>query len=204
MNKITCNTIKDILPLYVDEAVSEDTRNLVAEHLSQCPSCRKIYEAMADALVMPIDNSVSTLKRFKRAWKWKQIAISAISVMLTLILSATGYLIYQNVGAVHDFFSPYALVFLNGTDTSGQWQQLNVGETGYLVFDSLFYEKEVILDGNSPGPVTLQIQDLEGNIVLADLTLQPGRAASLETLRRNTPYLVEFKTSADSICIRFV
>ena len=29
MNKITCNVIKDILPLYIDGVVSEDTQKIV-------------------------------------------------------------------------------------------------------------------------------------------------------------------------------
>ena len=31
MNKINCNVIGDLLPLYVDGAVSEDTKKLVEE-----------------------------------------------------------------------------------------------------------------------------------------------------------------------------
>ena len=39
--KITCNIIEDLLPLYVDDMVSEDSRQLVEEHLKTCPACRK-------------------------------------------------------------------------------------------------------------------------------------------------------------------
>ena len=42
--KISCNVIEDLLPLYVDEAASEDSRQLVEEHLKGCPSCRKMLE----------------------------------------------------------------------------------------------------------------------------------------------------------------
>ena len=34
MKKITCEIIKDILPLYVDDVVSADTRTMVEEHLA--------------------------------------------------------------------------------------------------------------------------------------------------------------------------
>ena len=33
MEKINCNVIQDILPLYIEDAVSEDTKELVEEHL---------------------------------------------------------------------------------------------------------------------------------------------------------------------------
>ena len=35
MSKISCNVIQDIMPLYVDEIVSEDTKKLVEEHLKE-------------------------------------------------------------------------------------------------------------------------------------------------------------------------
>lgn len=41
MNKINCNVIGDLLPLYVDGAVSEDTKKLVEEHLAECADCKK-------------------------------------------------------------------------------------------------------------------------------------------------------------------
>ena len=33
--KISCNIIEDLLPLYVDDMVSEDSRQLVEEHLKE-------------------------------------------------------------------------------------------------------------------------------------------------------------------------
>ena len=47
MSKISCNVIQDIMPLYVDEIVSEDTKKLVEEHLKECEDCRKEMEKNA-------------------------------------------------------------------------------------------------------------------------------------------------------------
>lgn len=44
--KITCNIIEDLLPLYVDDMVSEDSRKLVEEHLKECLACQKMQEEM--------------------------------------------------------------------------------------------------------------------------------------------------------------
>ena len=46
MKEISCNIIRDILPLYVDEAVCEETKELVEEHLFTCEDCRKEAEMM--------------------------------------------------------------------------------------------------------------------------------------------------------------
>ena len=42
--KITCNIIEDLLPLYIDDMVSEDSRQLVEEHLKECAACRKMLD----------------------------------------------------------------------------------------------------------------------------------------------------------------
>ena len=44
--KITCEVIQDLLPLYVDDAVSGDSRALVEEHLQNCSECRKAEEQL--------------------------------------------------------------------------------------------------------------------------------------------------------------
>ena len=37
--KNECSIIRDILPLYVENMVSEDTSEFVKEHLERCPAC---------------------------------------------------------------------------------------------------------------------------------------------------------------------
>lgn len=53
---ISCNVILDILPLYIDEAVSEDTKKLVEDHLSSCESCRREAAQMKNSLILPEDS----------------------------------------------------------------------------------------------------------------------------------------------------
>ena len=39
MSKVTCDVIKDLLPLYVDDVLSEDSKRIVDEHLEGCAGC---------------------------------------------------------------------------------------------------------------------------------------------------------------------
>ena len=39
--KISCSVIRDILPLYVENMVSEDTKEIVEEHIKDCEECKK-------------------------------------------------------------------------------------------------------------------------------------------------------------------
>lgn len=44
--KISCNVAGDLLPLYVDECCSDDSRLLLEEHLIECQACGEKYERM--------------------------------------------------------------------------------------------------------------------------------------------------------------
>ncbi len=55
--KIDCNIILDLLPLYHDDVVSEETKSAVREHLESCESCRKEFDILSDELPKVEENS---------------------------------------------------------------------------------------------------------------------------------------------------
>lgn len=104
MSKVSCDTIRDILPLYVDDVVSEDTHTMVAEHLEQCAECRKKYESMKSKVVLPIENDAKPLMQFKnevkkgrkRAFR-KGFVIAIICAVVVLGGVLGGYLYARNL-----------------------------------------------------------------------------------------------------------
>lgn len=53
MEKITCDVIRDLLPLYCDGVCSRDSRELVREHLEDCRECRSLLQKMRQECVLP-------------------------------------------------------------------------------------------------------------------------------------------------------
>jgi len=45
--KIKCEVIEDLLPLYIDEGCSRESKKLIKEHLDSCDSCVSTYESMS-------------------------------------------------------------------------------------------------------------------------------------------------------------
>ncbi len=41
MNNLSCEIIKDLIPLYVDKASCDETNSLVRNHVKTCRNCRK-------------------------------------------------------------------------------------------------------------------------------------------------------------------
>jgi len=46
MKNEKCSLIKDLLPSYIDELTSEETKKEIENHLKECPDCKKAYESM--------------------------------------------------------------------------------------------------------------------------------------------------------------
>ena len=96
MSEVTCNTIKDILPLYVDGVVSDDTRNMVAKHLEHCEECKKKYEAMKSEVVIPVEGSIAPLEHFKNAWKKKKIVLVCSTILATVAILFCAFFIFNH------------------------------------------------------------------------------------------------------------
>ena len=55
-----CNIIKDLLPLYVENMVCEDTIYFIEEHISTCEKCRNKLKSM-ESLNMLDENTKETI-----------------------------------------------------------------------------------------------------------------------------------------------
>lgn len=85
--KISCNVIRDILPLYAEEMASADTRKMVDEHISTCESCRKQMDEMTISNYNPIDIDTAPLRKLKSNLRKKKILTILFSAMLTMVVA---------------------------------------------------------------------------------------------------------------------
>jgi|LGVF01.2.fsa_nt_gb hypothetical protein len=95
MKNRECRIVCDILPLYVENVISDDTRQFVDEHLSQCAECKKELELLKTEIpfeknTQEIDSPVKVMKKIGSSIKKKRVftgVISAIISALVVILS---------------------------------------------------------------------------------------------------------------------
>ena len=94
MEKINCNVIQDILPLYIDDVVSDDTKELVEEHLQNCEICQRVYHETKTDLENDMKVSVQTkessneandLKSFRKFLKKRKIKTILLSIAATIV-----------------------------------------------------------------------------------------------------------------------
>ena len=46
MSELKCNLVEDLMPLYIDDLVSDDTKKDIEAHLSECETCRSMCEEL--------------------------------------------------------------------------------------------------------------------------------------------------------------
>ena len=85
-----CKVVGDLIPLYLEGILSEESASFVEEHLKTCEQCRKEFEKMKEAHK---DEAVFTdmyskealpIKKIKRKLYFRNIIIAVVAVVLTL------------------------------------------------------------------------------------------------------------------------
>ena len=101
---MNCDIVKDLMLLYIDGCCSEKSAATVKDHISNCPECKQVYEAMKK----PMGNLENTyiVKSFHRVTEWKA------SIMQSLLLFVSFALIV--LGVTLEAATPYG-------DKNGAW-----------------------------------------------------------------------------------
>ena len=89
--KVSCDIIKDVLPLYAEDMVSNATRDMVDEHLCECDDCTKELGALKKAQAVPVEIETGSLKRVGDAIRRRKILTVAAAIMTLLAMVVTGF-----------------------------------------------------------------------------------------------------------------
>lgn len=90
MNK-ECHIIRDVLPLYVENIASDETKTFVEEHIADCAECRGQLENMKVPSELPAKMGTAPLKNLKRKLFRKKIAIIAFTAAIVFAVVVTGF-----------------------------------------------------------------------------------------------------------------
>lgn len=100
MSKTNCGIIKDLLPLYVDNVCSEESKNTVEEHIKDCPICEAELVKLQNApeIKPEIDNDIDKAvknagKRIKKGKK--KVAIKTLCIVLCVAMLSGIFIFFQ-------------------------------------------------------------------------------------------------------------
>ena len=90
--ELACEIVRDLLPLYIDEMVSDVSKKSVDNHLEHCTECSEIFHDMACHLEMETPSTeVSDVKRFLHKTKKMYLlyglgGLSFVAILVCLIV----------------------------------------------------------------------------------------------------------------------
>lgn len=109
--KISCEIIKDLLPLYLDGVCSNDSKALIEEHLAECDSCKAELQAMKGELFMNDKEQnlkeAEAVKKLSRRWKKGMLKSLLKGVLITLLVIAAVALVFYLFMDIRAVPKPY-------------------------------------------------------------------------------------------------
>lgn len=89
--KITCDVIRDLLPLAAEELASPDSMEVVHEHLRDCEGCRDAYEKLKKPpVIVPEEPGLNTVRRNL----WKRRFLTALCAVLIVCMAGCWFVSY--------------------------------------------------------------------------------------------------------------
>ncbi|MFR2207073.1 MAG: zf-HC2 domain-containing protein [Clostridia bacterium] len=83
--KNECDVVKDLLPSYAEDLLSDNTNQFVKEHLDSCQECRKVYDGMKKINYNKEDDEqieINHLKKYSR----HMLVLKVVLVILVFII----------------------------------------------------------------------------------------------------------------------
>lgn len=138
-----CRIVQDLLPMYIDELCSDESKELVEEHLRTCDDCKRIYdsmkegeEAIASYNTSSAESDEQLIKRVsndinRRTGKSRKIAVAAIGIVAILIIG-----LFAPIGRIgsNDLSAKVFVVDRTGCEINGDYKNMEefIGETLFI------------------------------------------------------------------------
>lgn len=192
---MNCNIIKGLLPSYINGICSDDTVKVIEEHLQHCEECKQMLKKMQEQtnytqkIPEEVKDTITPLKKINKKHRIQVIA----AIVMTFILTIVAAFVIQEVEAVRQILFPTVTADVNVTDDTEEWEKVYFGDHDYLVFDSIFFKKEIVNSAYSERDIVLRIKDANNNVLLDEILIPSGTSIDLDELKRNEKYIVEMK-----------
>ncbi len=79
--KISCDVIRDLLPLYAEDMVSKDSRELIEGHMADCPKCAKALETLREPVQIPPEPDPVRIKNLGKRMLQRTILLVMVMIL---------------------------------------------------------------------------------------------------------------------------
>lgn len=101
MERISCDIVRDLMPGYMDEICSEDSKKVVEEHLEGCTSCRAFLEQVKQKDDGREALQVDGLRKVRRVLNFRMMLCFTVCAIVLVLMGEMGKRTY---GAIPQSF----------------------------------------------------------------------------------------------------
>ena len=107
---MNCNVIRDLLPLYVDGCCSQESTELITEHIAHCEACRRIYRQMCSSSASEQETPIKVLPH--RVNDWKASLLQSVTLFVSFAIMTLGVILEGNtpLGNTNGFWAAMLIV----------------------------------------------------------------------------------------------
>ncbi len=100
--RLSCEVIRDLLPLYYDKVCSKESSTLIEEHLAECPQCMDELQKLKMNLENPAisNGEIKVMKNISSRWKRdKKASFTKGSMLVSALAAVICFIAYNVIGA---------------------------------------------------------------------------------------------------------
>jgi len=185
--KMKCDVIKDLMPSYIDQLLTEESRILVEEHLEECEACKAYYDSLkgeddifdAETAVELHLEEIKPLKKIKKKMNRKTMLVSVLSVLCAV---AIGYGVLFALTQI-DSYVPYEDAGIRVSETgemyvdekySSTWGYTSADGIKFIYFTDSFVTRDVERTEEEKNKVNDDFMNAQGVHLADDDTYQPS------------------------------
>lgn len=202
--KLDCNAVRELLPSYMDDKGSLSNAKYIKRHLSECESCRKIFDSMCSEASVYSKKSKKDKKHFSKRIKvaaWTCFGVVCLSFLL-VVFTFAGVL-----QPLFDKYDPSVSALIEITEPTEEWQTAkglaylesdsSINRKDYLEYRTILAKKKascLFPGGDENVVVEMRILDEENNVVVGPLALTSVSDFSVGELKLNKQYTVQYRS----------
>ena len=154
MKKNECNVVRDLMPLVLDRAASDDSRELVETHIASCEECRKQYDGMKADLPEDIraeyeeeqKQFTDALKAIRKKKMKRRVCRVALAALICLVAALAGLFAYDALFWKMSVPVDNSLYSLSLCETK-DGRYVITADTGRIDFSIMTESEDAFVDG---------------------------------------------------------
>ena len=153
--KYSCGIIKDLLPLYVDQVCSDESKELINEHLPECKECKSYMDSLRESQAVEAvaydeeteRRKVKMMLEMKKKLLFRNILVAAFTVLILGVAGTSGIHYLKRTTVPIPETKPMGVIYENGdlvlNITDAIWSDAS-GVRFTLTEDGTWYECVIV------------------------------------------------------------